>query len=122
MRQKDLIIICITLIICVSIISTTLIILNNNNVKQDDINNETLNDTNDTENVTNATLDNSSEKTTSKKNYDPDYDASHQGATVDNPITVQQEDGVYVYYGPGHYDYYAGDNHMSGEYYKERNK
>lgn len=55
-------------------------------------------------------------------NTDPDYDASrdasHQHATADNPVTVQQSDGIYTYYGPGHYDYYAGDNHMSGEFYK----
>ena len=50
--------------------------------------------------------------------YDPNRDASHQSATEDNPVTVQQSDGVYTYYGPGHFDYYAGDNHMSGGYYK----
>lgn len=60
-------------------------------------------------------------KSTGAGNGDPDYDpsrdASHRYATEDNPVTVQQSDGVYVYYGPGHYDYYGGDNHMSGEYY-----
>lgn len=63
-------------------------------------------------------------KTTTKKKTDPNYDASrdksHQYATKDHPITVQQSDGEYTYYGPGHYDYYAGGNHMSGEYYKEK--
>ncbi len=76
---------------------------------------------NTTENVTTVTKKTSSSSTSSSKDsdYDPERDASHQGATRDNPITVQQSDGEYTYYGPGHYDYYAGGNHMSGEYYKQ---
>ncbi len=81
---------------------------------------------NDTQNQTNNTTTVTTKKSTksSSKNKDPDYDperdASHQGATEDNPITVQQSDGEYTYYGPGHYDYYAGGSHMSGGYYKNQ--
>ena len=121
MEQKNLIIICVTAIICVAIICGTLLLLNTNtDLPTNDTINATVNDTN------NTTTSVSTKKTVeTNKNYDPDYDpkrdASHQSATEDNPITVQQSDGVYTYYGPGHYDYYAGDNHMSGEYYKEKN-
>lgn len=52
--------------------------------------------------------------------YDANRDASHQSASPDNPVTVYQSDGPYTYYGPGHFDYYAGGNHMSGDYYKYR--
>ena len=58
----------------------------------------------------------------SDSDYDPTRDDSHQYASEEDPVTVQQEDGLYTYYGPGHYDYYAGDNHMSGEYYKYKNQ
>lgn len=82
--------------------------------------NTTKNDTN--ENVTVVTQKTSSSSSSSQdSDYDPQRDDSHQGATRDNPITVQQSDGEYTYYGPGHYDYYAGGNHMSGEYYREMN-
>ena len=120
MEEKNVIIICVTAIICVAIISGTFLLLNNSD---NTAANETVNASNETNNTTTTVT---TEKTAeSTKNYDPDYDperdASHQSATEDNPITVQQSDGVYTYYGPGHYDYYAGDNHMSGEYYKEKN-
>lgn len=52
--------------------------------------------------------------------YDSSRDDSHQHATKEHPVTVKQSDGVYKYYGPGHFDYYGGDNHMSGGYYKYR--
>ena len=125
MEQKNLIIICVTAIICVAILSGTMLLLNNdNNTAINNTTNETINITlNGTNNTTTAV---STKKTTkTSENYDPDYDserdASHKYATEDNPITVQQSDGEYTYYGPGHYDYYAGGNHMSGEYYKEMN-
>ncbi|MCF0226395.1 MAG: hypothetical protein HUK28_03645 [Methanobrevibacter sp.] len=82
------------------------------------------NTTNITANLTEEvqTSSNNQKNEKSDSDYDPNRDASHKYATADNPVTVQQSDGVYVYYGPGHYDYYAGDNHMSGGYYKEMNK
>lgn len=125
MEQKNLIIICVTAIICIAILSGTMLLLNSKNIPTNNTTNETVNITlNETNNTTTAT---STKKTTkNSENYDPDYDperdASHKYATEDNPITVQQSDGEYTYYGPGHYDYYAGGNHMSGGYYKERNK
>ncbi|MBE6494527.1 MAG: hypothetical protein E7Z84_08000, partial [Methanosphaera stadtmanae] len=73
--------------------------------------NTTKNDT--AENVTVVSQKSSSSSSSKDSDYDPQRDDSHQGATRDNPITVQQSDGEYTYYGPGHYDYYAGDNHMS---------
>lgn len=128
MRERSIIIICIVAILCVTAASATVIILHDNNQTNNTSNNSTVNVTlNDTQNNTtnNTTKTTTSTKKSSSKNYDPDYDPtrdkSHQGATKDNPITVQQSDGVYTYYGPGHYDYYAGDNHMSGGYYKEMN-
>lgn len=125
MRVKNVLIICITAILCISIISATVLILNNQNSKNNNtIKNVSLNTTNATQNNTTTTT--TTKKTTTKKKTDPNYDASrdksHQYATKDHPITVQQSDGEYTYYGPGHYDYYAGGNHMSGEYYKEKNK
>lgn len=124
MEQKNLIIICLTAIICVLIVSVALIIVGNNTQSHNDTNdtvNITLNDTNTTQ--TNATTTKKTTKSSKKADpdYDPERDSSHKHATEDNPVTVQQSDGEYTYYGPGHYDYYAGDNHMSGEYYKNRN-
>lgn len=79
--------------------------------------NTSINDLSNNQEINKKTNDNNN-------NIDPDYDpkrdASHQHASVDHPVTVQQDDGEYTYYGPGHYDYYGGDNHMSGEYYKSR--
>lgn len=129
MKEKNLIIICVTAIICIAVLSATALLLNTNNstnntTNENDTVNLTLNDTNNTENNT-TTATKSTKKTTTKKSSDPDYDperdASHQGATEDNPVTVQQSDGEYTYYGSGHYDYYAGGDHMSGEYYKYKN-
>ena len=127
MRERSLLIICILIIIAVAGTSTALILNNSHKTEA----NNTTNNTN----TTNLTLNNSTNNTTTQttsttkttktsKNTDPDYDASrdasHKYASESNPITVQQSDGEYTYYGPGHYDYYAGANHMSGEYYKDR--
>ncbi|MBR0472840.1 MAG: hypothetical protein IJI98_09120 [Methanosphaera sp.] len=125
MEEKNLIIICITAIICVAIIAGVILYINNSNQANNTTNNTTnntinvtINDTNNTNNTTTTTKKTTTKNT--KKNTDPDYDperdASHKYATEDNPITVQQSDGEYTYYGPGHYDYYAGGNHMSGGY------
>ncbi len=127
MEEKNLIILCITAIICVIILSAAMIFLSDdasklNDMMNNDSVNVTLNDTNDTQNYTTATKTKKSTKKNTDPDYDPERDDSHKGATEDNPITVYQSDGVYTYYGPGHYDYYAGDNHMSGEYYKIKNQ
>ena len=129
MRQKFWIIIIAFIILSAIGVSTAMILQNNNNSTANNTTdnvNVTLNDTNNTTaNTTNTTTKKSTSKTSSKNSdpdYDPERDASHKGATKDNPITVQQSDGEYTYYGSGHYDYYAGDNHMSGGYYKEMNK
>lgn len=131
MEEKKILIICFTVIVCVAIISGVLVYINSSNVNQsvnnssNDSINISLNDSNVTNNTTVST---SSKKSSSKKSskkgdsdYDASRDASHKYATEDNPVTVQQSDGEYTYYGPGHYDYYAGSNHMSGEYYKHKN-
>ncbi|MDO5825405.1 MAG: hypothetical protein Q4Q22_03410 [Methanosphaera sp.] len=129
MREKSLLIICITAVLCTAILSATIILAYNQNGNDDSNKTNSTNITlNQSNNTTNNTSTQSTEKTstTSEESTDPDYDptrdASHKYATVDNPVTVQQSDGEYTYYGPGHYDYYAGGNHMSGGYYKERNK
>ena len=63
-----------------------------------------------------------SSSTSSDPDYEAGWDDDHQDATPEHPVTVTKPDGdTYTYYGPGHYDYYAGGSHMSGEYYKERN-
>lgn len=128
MNQKNLVILCVTLIICVSVVSGAALMLNDNvnslsSLSESDSVNVTLNETNDTNNTTTANTRETTPQSTQidDLDYDPVRDDSHRYATEDNPVTVQQSDGVYTYYGPGHYDYYAGDNHMSGEYYKGRN-
>ena len=128
MNERNLIILCVTAIVCVALFSVTALALNNNvntlknNTSNDSVN-VTINDTNNTNNTTTVTTKKTTAKSTenSDPDYDPERDDSHKYATEDNPVTVEQSDGVYTYYGPGHYDYYAGDNHMSGGYYKERN-
>lgn len=126
MKERNVLIICIVAILCTVIVSAGVILINSNSVAtQNNSSDEEINVTiNNTENNTTQTYTNKA-TTTTKKNTDPDYDperdASHQHATEDNPVTVQQSDGEYTYYGPGHYDYYAGGSHMSGEYYKQRN-
>lgn len=126
MEQKNLIIICVTAIICIAILSGTMLLLNSKNIPTNNTTNESVNITLNETNNTTTTATSTKKTTKNSENYDPDYDperdASHKYATEDNPITVQQSDGEYTYYGPGHYDYYAGGNHMSGGYYKERNK
>ena len=68
------------------------------------------------------TTSTSSSSISSDPYYEDGWDDDHQDATPDNPVTVTKPDGdTYTYYGPGHYDYYAGGSHMSGEYYKQRN-
>ncbi len=68
------------------------------------------------------TTSSTSSSTSSDPYYEAGWDDDHQDATPDNPVTVTKPDGdTYTYYGPGHYDYYAGGSHMSGEYYKQRN-
>ncbi|MBO7718530.1 MAG: hypothetical protein J6S29_00095 [Methanosphaera sp.] len=99
---------------------------NSTNVSLNESNNTTNNTT--TQSTTKTTTKTSSKKSSGKSgsqssdpDYDPERDASHKTATVDKPITVQQSDGEYTYYGSGHYDYYAGPTHMSGEHYKYMN-
>ena len=130
MRQKFWIVLIAFVVLLVLGVSTAMLLQNNNstvnNTTEDNVN-LTLNETNNTTaNTTNTTTTKKSTTKINNKNSDPDYDperdASHKGATKDNPITVQQSDGEYRYYGPGHYNYYAGDNHMSGGHYKEMNK
>lgn len=128
MDEKNLIIICLTVIICVAIVSIAMLMLNDNvNSLENLADNESVNVTVNVTNDSNETATTATKKTVAKssESYDPDYDPerddSHKYATEDNPVTVRQSDGVYTYYGPGHYDYYAGDNHMSGEYYKQKN-
>ncbi|MBQ6218662.1 MAG: hypothetical protein IJJ47_02910 [Methanosphaera sp.] len=141
MRERILMIIGICVLLCIIAASSAFILSGNDN-KTNDTNNTTtsnnstnlsLNETNNTtNNTTTQTTAKTNTKTSSKKSsksgsqnsdpdYDPERDASHKTATVDNPITVQQSDGEYTYYGSGHYDYYAGPNHMSGEHYKYMN-
>lgn len=67
------------------------------------------------------TTSSTSSSTSSDPYYEAGWDDDHQDATPDNPVTVTKPDGdTYTYYGPGHYDYYAGGSHMSGEYYKQK--
>lgn len=123
MEERNVLIICIVAILCVVIFSGSILIAHNQNRPvSTNTTNEDVNLTlNDTQQQDSTTTSKQSNNVNSDPDYDPERDDSHQGATRDNPITVQQSDGVYTYYGPGHYDYYAGDNHMSGEYYKTRN-
>lgn len=130
MDSKKLLIFCIIIVICVGAISAY-VITENNTIKKlnsySKANNTTdkVNVASDSSSSSSSSDYSSSSQSSSSSNYDSDYDPerddSHQYATQENPVTVQQSDGEYVYYGPGHYDYYAGDNHMSGEYYKYKN-
>ena len=76
MEQKNLIIICITLIFCVAICSATMIFLNQDNVK-DTTENSSVNITlNDSENNTNATTTKTSKastKTDKKSSSESEY-------------------------------------------------
>lgn len=127
MKERNVLLICGIAVIAVCL-AVALYAHNVSTPESDDNSSINISVNNSTE-ENNTTVKQTKKTTTTKKStentdpdYDPERDASHQGATEDNPITVEQSDGVYTYYGSGHYDYYAGDNHMSGGYYKEMNK
>lgn len=116
MKKNVIITIIIILVIAVVCGLTCFYLISSHN--NDNEANNTTNIANVSE-IKNVTEDVSEEDTgNSDQYYDPSRDDSHRYATEDNPITVRQSDGVYKYYGPGHFDYYGGDNHMSGGYYK----
>lgn len=142
MRERSLIIIGVVILLCIIAVSSVFLLNANDNSTNNTNNTTTTNNStnvslnesnNTTNNTTTQTTTKTTTKTSSKKSsgksgsqssdpdYDPERDASHKTATVDNPITVQQSDGEYTYYGSGHYDYYAGPTHMSGEHYKYMN-
>lgn len=121
MDSKKLLVSCIVIIVCVVAISAFVI---GENGKSERINSSyQANNTTGKVNVasdSSSSVSNSESSSSSDPDYEPDRDDSHKYATPENPVTVQQSDGEYVYYGPGHFDYYGGDNHMSGEYYEYR--
>ena len=111
MEQKNLIIICITAIICVAILSATVLFLNSDNGKvqtnnsSNDTINITLNDTNDTNNTTTSTTTTKtkkSTKTTQKKQStesddDEWYDVIVPG--TEGKKTVKAKPEIFTDYG-----------------------
>ena len=72
MEQKNIIIICITAIICVAILSMTIVLINNGNAAQDNNTTNETNSTNSTNTTDNQTIednstDNNDTKQTTKK-------------------------------------------------------
>lgn len=116
MEQKNLIIICITAIICVAILSASLFLTNNtpetNNTTNDtNETNITLNDTNNTQNNTQTTT---TKKSTSKSKSDSSSKSSYQKTSyaseddvfVINPKTGKKE------YGPAHPNYATENDYL----------
>ncbi len=98
MEQKNLIIICVTAIVCVAILSGTLLFLNNgnnntqtNNSTNDSVN-ITLNDTNDTNNTTTTTTTKTKKSTkTQKKQNTKSSDEDEEWYDVVVPGTEGKE-------------------------------
>lgn len=67
MNQKNLLIICVTAVICISIISVTAIMITANNPTSNDTTNVTANTTLNDSNDTNTTTTQTTKKSTSKK-------------------------------------------------------
>lgn len=112
MREKSLIIICITLIICVSLICGTILLTNNqdnrnntNNTLNNTTVNSTLNETNKTNNTTETTSYSSkTSKSTSKSSSSSSYSSRPTGynvPTLDSNGNRVFRDGEWVGRGPG---------------------
>ena len=96
MEQKNLIIICVTAIICIAILSGTMLLLNSKNIPTNNTTNETVNITlnetnNTTDEVNQTTAKTTTKKSTSKSKSDDDgiyYDAELNAYFDKNDRTV----------------------------------
>ncbi|RAP43561.1 hypothetical protein [uncultured Methanosphaera sp.] len=114
MKNKELIIICITLIICVVIVCGTLIYITENHV-ENQTNNTTANMT--TNNTVNNTTDNATSNATTKKttkttsqHKSSDSDNSNRPAVDSDGITREEADYFGYRYTTAHGGHYIGSN------------
>ena len=106
MKNKELIIICITLIICVVIVCGTLIYITENHV-ENQTNNTTTNIT--TNNTVNNTTDNATSNATTKKSTSQ-YKSSNRPAVDSDGITREEADYFGYRYTTAHGGHYIGSN------------